>query len=198
MEDRERMQEIRFHGRGGQGTVLAGVLLAKAFFEAGYYVQTFPVFGVERRGAPVEAFLRLDRKKILIRSNVYAPNHVVVQDAKLLNSIDVTRGLEPGGWILINAPSAPADLERYRDFRLAIVDATGIAIRNRLGTSTHPIINTAVIGAFARMLEAPPIENVVNAITAEIPIQTDHNVTAARQAYEDVCLPDHMRRPAMS
>jgi pyruvate ferredoxin oxidoreductase gamma subunit/2-oxoisovalerate ferredoxin oxidoreductase gamma subunit len=49
------MQEIRFHGRGGQGTVVASILLAKAFFSAGYYVQTFPVFGVERRGAPVEA-----------------------------------------------------------------------------------------------------------------------------------------------
>jgi len=64
------MLEIRFHGRGGQGTVVASILLAKAFFDAGYYVQTFPLFGVERRGAPVEAYLRLDKKKILIRSNI--------------------------------------------------------------------------------------------------------------------------------
>jgi len=67
------MQEIRFHGRGGQGTVVASILLAKAFFSAGYYVQTFPVFGVERRGAPVEAYLRLDTEKILLRCNVYTP-----------------------------------------------------------------------------------------------------------------------------
>jgi pyruvate ferredoxin oxidoreductase gamma subunit/2-oxoisovalerate ferredoxin oxidoreductase gamma subunit len=56
------MQEIRFHGRGGQGTVVASILLAKAFFKAGYDVQTFPLFGVERRGAPVEAYLRLDKQ----------------------------------------------------------------------------------------------------------------------------------------
>jgi pyruvate ferredoxin oxidoreductase gamma subunit/2-oxoisovalerate ferredoxin oxidoreductase gamma subunit len=91
------MQEIRFHGRGGQGTVVASILLAKAFFKAGYDVQTFPLFGVERRGAPVEAYLRLDKQKILTRNNVYTPDHVVVQDAKLLQSVDVTRGLKPGG-----------------------------------------------------------------------------------------------------
>jgi 2-oxoacid:acceptor oxidoreductase gamma subunit (pyruvate/2-ketoisovalerate family) len=62
------MQEIRFHGRGGQGTVVASILLAKAFFKAGYDVQTFPLFGVERRGAPVEAYLRLDKQKILTRN----------------------------------------------------------------------------------------------------------------------------------
>ena len=81
------MQEIRFHGRGGQGTVVASILLAKAFFNAGYWVQAFPVFGVERRGAPVEAYLRLDKEKILTRSNVYTPDHVIVQDVKLLDTL---------------------------------------------------------------------------------------------------------------
>jgi len=65
------MHEIRFHGHGGQGTVVTSILLAKAFFNAGYYVQTFPVFGIERRGAPVEAYLRLDKEKVLIRKIVH-------------------------------------------------------------------------------------------------------------------------------
>jgi pyruvate ferredoxin oxidoreductase gamma subunit/2-oxoisovalerate ferredoxin oxidoreductase gamma subunit len=193
-----RMQEIRFHGRGGQGTVVAGVLLAKAFFEAGYFVQSFPLFGVERRGAPVEAFLRLDRSNILIRSNVYTPNHVVVQDAKLLNNIDVTRGLQPGGTILINTPAPPADRSRFGAFRLAVVDATGIAIRNRLGTSTHPIINTAVVGAFARVFEAPPLETLISAIAADIRIQTEANVNAAREAHAAVRVLGTAPQPAMS
>ncbi len=81
------MQEIRFHGRGGQGTVLASIALAKAFFQAGKWVQTFPVFGSERRGAPVEAYLRLDDSKIYVRSNVYEPDHVVVQDLRLLQLV---------------------------------------------------------------------------------------------------------------
>ena len=137
------MQEIRFHGRGGQGTVVASIMLAKAFFKAGYYVQTFPVFGVERRGAPVEAYLRLADSKILIRSNVYSPDHVVVQDIKLLQSVDVTKGMKTGGWILLNTVDAP-DEPGLKDFRVATVDATSIALNRKLGTRTHPIINTAM------------------------------------------------------
>ena len=180
------MQEIRFHGRGGQGTVVASILMAKAFFKAGYYVQTFPVFGVERRGAPVEAYLRLAKKKILIRSNVYTPDHVVVQDAKLLQTIDVTSGLKPGGWILINAPAAPDSLKPFAGYRLAWVDATGIAIQNQLGLGTHPIINTAMIGALARVLEGPPLEMISDAIHQEIAAQPQKNVLASQEAHKQV------------
>jgi len=182
------MQEIRFHGRGGQGTVVASILMAKAFFKAGYYVQTFPVFGVERRGAPVEAYLRLASERILIRSNVYTPDHVVVQDAKLLQTIDVTSGLKPGGWILINAPGPPDDLKPFTGYRLAWVDATRIAIDNQLGLGTHPIINTAMVGAFARVLEGPSLEIIADAIHQEITTQPQKNVQASRQAHEQVQL----------
>ena len=182
------MQEIRFHGRGGQGTVVASILLAKAFFSAGYYVQTFPVFGVERRGAPVEAYLRLDREKILLRCNVYTPDHVVVQDAKLLKNVDVTRGLKPGGWIVVNAAAQPENPAIFSGFRLAYLDATGIAIQNRLGTRTHPIINTAMIGAFARVLDIPPLNMISAAIKEDISIKPELNIQAAKDAYENVNL----------
>ena len=182
------MQEIRFHGRGGQGTVVASILLAKAFFRAGYWVQTFPVFGVERRGAPVEAYLRLDKEKILIRSNVYTPDHVVVQDEKLLDSVDVTAGLKPGGWVLVNASGRPENLAVFSGFNLAWVDATGIAIQNQLGTSTYPIINTAMIGAFTRMLEMPPLEMISDAIIEDIPVKPEQNIRAAKDAYDRVQL----------
>jgi len=184
----QTMQEIRFHGRGGQGTVVASILMAKAFFKAGYYVQTFPVFGVERRGAPVEAYLRLAKEKILIRSNVYTPDHVVVQDAKLLQTIDVTSGLKPGGWILINAPAPPQNLALFTGYRLAWVDATGIAVHNQLGLGTQPIINTTMIGAFARVLEGPPFEMISEAIQQEITTQPQKNVSASQQAHEQVQL----------
>lgn len=182
------MIEIRFHGRGGQGTVVASILLAKAFFDAGYYVQTFPLFGVERRGAPVEAYLRLDKKKILVRSNVYTPDHVVVQDPKLLRSVEVTKGLVDGGWILINAPELPGNLEPFAPYRLACVDATAIAVDNRLGTRTHPIVNTGMIGAMARILDMPPIDMVKKAIASEISVKPEQNVKAAQQAFEQVHL----------
>ena len=180
------MQEIRFHGRGGQGTVVASILLAKAFFSAGYYVQTFPVFGVERRGAPVEAYLRLDEEKILIRCNVYTPDHVMVQDVKLLENVNVTGGLKPGGWILLNSPSARENLEDFSGFRLAWVDATGIALQHRLGTRTHPIINTAMVGAFARIMEMPPLDMISTAIEEDIRTKPEQNIKACREAYENV------------
>ena len=180
------MQEIRFHGRGGQGTVVASVILAKAFFKAGWHVQTFPVFGVERRGAPVEAYLRLDDKKILIRSNLYTPDHVVVQDGKLLAYVDVTKGLKPGGWVLLNAPRFPEDLSPFSDFRLAVVDAAGIALDRQLGSRTQPIINTAMVGGFARVFGGPPLESIAQAIEEEIPVKQAANIRAAETAYEAV------------
>lgn len=180
------MHEIRFHGRGGQGTVVASILLAKAFFRTGFYVQTFPLFGVERRGAPVEAYLRLDKEKILIRSNIYTPDHVVVQDIKLLETVDVSKGLKPGGSILINTRDVPDNTEPFSGFRLAFVDADHIAADNGLGTRTHPIINTAMIGAFAKVLGMPPLDTISAAIKTEIHVKTDQNVLAAQQAYESV------------
>jgi 2-oxoacid:acceptor oxidoreductase gamma subunit (pyruvate/2-ketoisovalerate family) len=180
------MQEIRFHGRGGQGTVLASISLARAFFDAGWEVQTFPNFGVERRGAPVEAYLRIDHQKIRLRSGVYSPDHVVVMDAKLTAVIDVARGLKPGGWILINSPETPAT-ELFSDgFRPAWVDATAIALTHRLGTPTHPIINTAMMGAFARIMQMPEMDHIEAAIRREVPAKKEENVAAARDAYQQV------------
>ena len=182
------MVEIRFHGRGGQGTVLATILLAKAFFQAGYYVQSFPLFGVERRGAPVEAYLRLDRAKILVRTNVYTPDHVVVLDHTLLAGADVTRGLKQGGWILVNAPESPPELASFKGFRLAFVDATRIALEHRLGTRTHPIVNTAITGALARILGAPPLTAIAEAIREEVPDIVDQNIKAVEAAYTEATL----------
>ena len=176
--------EVRFHGRGGQGTVIASILMAKAFFQAGYFVQSFPFFGVERRGAPLEAYLRFDHRKILIRTNVYAPDHVIVLDRSLLSSIDVARGLKTGGVILINAP----DLSglKFSDFQTGAVDATKIALKHRLGTRTNPIVNTAMIGAFSKMLGIPPMDAVDQVIIEEVPSSPEENINAARDAFDEV------------
>ncbi len=180
------MLEIRFHGRGGQGTVVATILLAKAFFDAGFFVQSFPLFGVERRGAPVEAYLRVDSKQILVRTNVYQPDHVAILDHTLLNAVDITYGLRPGGWVLINSPKVPALLDRFSGFRLALIDATSIALQHELGTRTHPIVNTAIIAALARLIGAPPMAAVAMAIEEEIPEYFERNTLAAKDAYEAV------------
>jgi pyruvate ferredoxin oxidoreductase gamma subunit/2-oxoisovalerate ferredoxin oxidoreductase gamma subunit len=180
------MLEIRFHGRGGQGTVVAAILLAKAFFQAGYQVQSFPFFGVERRGAPVEAYVRVNKEKILLRTSVNFPDHIVVQDQTLLQGVDVARGLKPGGWVLINASAVPEDLKAFAKFQLACVDANRIAIKHHLGTRTHPVVNTPMIGAFAHILGIPPMEDIIAAIREDIPGEVDRNVRAAKEAYEKV------------
>jgi 2-oxoacid:acceptor oxidoreductase gamma subunit (pyruvate/2-ketoisovalerate family) len=177
------MEEIRFHGRGGQGTVLASIAMAKAFFAAGFWVQTFPVFGSERRGAPVEAYLRLDTKKILLRSNVYEPDHVFVQDSRLLDTVDVTKGLKAGGWILLNSPGLPEKAERFAAFKLACVDASRIAREHGLGSRNQPITNTAMMGAFARVLSSPPLQALLEAIESEMPAKRAVSAVAAREAY---------------
>jgi len=96
------IKEIRFHGRGGQGAVTAADILAVASFKDGKFCQAFPVFGTERRGAPVAAFVRISDSFIRIRSQIYSPDYVVVQDSSLIDVIDVADGLVPGGIILIN------------------------------------------------------------------------------------------------
>jgi len=180
------MMEIRFHGRGGQGTVIASILLSKALFQAGYQVQSFPVFGVERRGAPVEAYVRFDKEPILVRTNVYRPDHVVVQDHTLLQSVDVTRGLKKGGWIIINSPAPPDDVSPFQGFQLAYVDASRIALRNKLGTRTHPIVNTPMLGAVSRVFDMPSMDTIAAAIREEVPRETERNLKAARDAYDEV------------
>ena len=154
------MQEIRFHGRGGQGTVVAAILLAKAFFQAGFHVQSFPSFGVERRGAPVEAYLRIGSEKILARTTITAPQHILVQDCRLMQTVAVTQGMQSGGWALLNTPADADFSHQFSEFRLASVDATRIAMENNLGTRTHPMVNTAMIGAFAKIGRASCRERV--------------------------------------
>ncbi|GAB4265177.1 MAG: pyruvate/ketoisovalerate ferredoxin oxidoreductase subunit gamma [Deferrisomatales bacterium] len=180
------MIEIRFHGRGGQGAVVASNILAVACFLEGKYVQAFPAFGVERRGAPVEAYIRVDRQKVLLRTNVYTPDHVVVLDPTLIDVVDVARGLKPGGTLLLNTDKPPEAFERFRDFRVCTVDASRIAIRHRLGSRTHPIVNTAILGAFARATGLVSIDAVCEAIRDEVPSHHEANAAAAREAHDSV------------
>lgn len=177
------MRELRIHGRGGQGAVIASKLLASALFLEGQSVQSFPAFGVERRGAPVTAFLRHSSKPILLRCEISSPDDLIVLDPTLIHAIDVTAGLKLGGSILINSaapPSAYPDL--VRRFRVGTVDAGAIAERHRLGSKTQPIVNTSILGACAAFLGTVSLETVCRAIRDEIPVRPEDNVSAAREA----------------
>lgn len=180
------MIEIRFHGRGGQGAVVASNILAVACFLEGKHVQAFPAFGVERRGAPVEAYVRVDEKKVLVRTNVYTPDHVVVMDPTLIEVVNVARGLKPGGTLLLNTDKRPEDFERFTDYAVCAVDASRIALRHLLGSRTHPIVNTSILGAFSRVTGIVSIDAVCEAIREEVPSHHEANTAAAREAHESV------------
>jgi 2-oxoacid:acceptor oxidoreductase gamma subunit (pyruvate/2-ketoisovalerate family) len=178
------MVEIRFHGRGGQGTVVASKILADAIAKEGNWVQAYPEFGVERRGSPVVAFIRIDNKPIYDKSRIYAPDHVVVVDPTLVEAIDITEGLKAGGTIIINSDRKPEDFSFHGNFRVRTINATGIAVKNRLGTLAAPIVNTAIAGAVIKVLGLTKFESLAKAIREGIAIKPEDNVKAAQEAYE--------------
>ena len=177
------MIEIRFHGRGGQGAVVASELLAQAAFLEGLYPQSFPFFGVERRGAPVTAYTRIDGRPIQLRTRITAPDVVVVLEPGLFQVVPVTLGLKPEGLLLVNSPKAPEELSTPYAGRRATVDATSIARELKLGSASTPIVNTAVLGAFARASLVVREESVDTAIARFLPTRTEENRRAAHEGF---------------
>jgi 2-oxoacid:acceptor oxidoreductase gamma subunit (pyruvate/2-ketoisovalerate family) len=182
------MLEIRFHGRGGQGTVVGSSILGMAFFYEGNFVQFFPEFGVERRGAPVQAFLRVSDSKVKAHYNIYEPDHIVLFDSVLLNSVNVTQGLKSNGWILVNSKKKPDEFTFDKKYRVATIDADGISLANRLGTEASPIINAAMIGAFSRIINTLSFDSVIKAIKESVPAKVSENIASAETAYKKVLM----------
>lgn len=178
------MFEIRFHGRGGQGSVTASQILALAAFNEGKYVISFPFFGTERRGAPVTAFTRIDDEPILLKTQIYNPDAVVILDPYVMTSSDVTSGVPDRGYLIINTGKTPGEIEG--NFRIATVDAISIAVRHGLGDRTNPIINTAMIGAFARSTGIISRDSAISAVRELSPSKKEENAKAAAEAFDSV------------
>jgi 2-oxoacid:acceptor oxidoreductase gamma subunit (pyruvate/2-ketoisovalerate family) len=184
------MIEIRLHGRGGQGAVVGANILAEAAMREGKYVQAFPLFGAERRGAAVQAFLRVDTKHIYMRDIVERPDHVIVLDAGLIKTkaAQVDKGLKVGGWILINSRESPEVFNFSSDFSVATVDASSIAVKHGLGTAQSPIVNTAILGSFIKLIDLVSLDALLHAVEVEVPVKKEANVAAAKEAYHSVKL----------
>jgi len=178
------LKEIRIHGRGGQGGVTAAEMLARAAFKEGKWVQAIPFFGAERRGAPVKAFVRLADKPILVRSQVYNPDYVVVLDPALLEIVDISEGLKDNGIIIINTRKHPKEVS-FKGHRVAAVDATGIALELQLLVAGLPVLNTPMLGAFAKATGEVKLESVLEVIRQEWSgAAGEKNAKAALLAYE--------------
>jgi 2-oxoacid:acceptor oxidoreductase gamma subunit (pyruvate/2-ketoisovalerate family) len=182
----ENYIEVRFHGRGGQGIVTASALLSQAFFLEGKYPQSVPLYGPQRRGAPVTVFLRVGDKQIRQRSWVYNPQYVVVLDDSLVEIANVTQGVPEGGYLLVNTPhsnSRALGLDSS-SFRVAGLDADEIAYRLHLGGPPYPRINTLMLAAFAKTTQLVSLESVVQAAKEKFPPKDDRMESGMREAYE--------------
>ncbi len=174
-------KEIRFHGRGGQGTVSAAALMALAAFEDGFESQAFPKFGSERRGAPVEAYVRMSRSAIRGHNQVYQPNVIVIQDAGLLQSEPLLQGLKSGGLVVVNGEETLANDDD--GFRWVCLPASQIGERH-IG---RPLPNTVLLGALAAATQWVSLTALEKAVANHLAKKGEKvvnaNIEALREGY---------------
>jgi pyruvate ferredoxin oxidoreductase gamma subunit len=155
-----KLTEIRWHGRGGQGVVTAGKLLAETALGTGQYFQAFPDYGPERMGAPIKAYTRLSPEPIDLHCQIEDPDIVLVLDPTLLSTVPVTEGLKEDGVLLVNTPKSPIEIRAVTGFKTGkvfTIDASHIAIEE-MG---REITNTPMIGALAKATGLFDIDDLV-------------------------------------
>lgn len=179
------MIEVRWHGRGGQGIVTVSRLLAEAALLDGKYVQAFPEFGPERRGAPVTGYTRISDEPISIHSHIYTPDIVVMVDPTLLGKINVAKGLVEGGTIVAHTERSPAEAKKELGIEKAKVYTVN-AMRIALDILGRPIYNTAMLGALVKAAPVATLESLNKVVTERFPGAVgEKNIAAIKRAYEE-------------
>jgi 2-oxoacid:acceptor oxidoreductase gamma subunit (pyruvate/2-ketoisovalerate family) len=180
--------EICFHGRGGQGSVTAAnLLVAAALRDGNKGVQAFPLFGAERRGAPVRAFARISDEEIHLRSEVYSPDIVIVLDESIIGIVDVLKGFKKDGKILINTTKKPENFDFSDKYHVATVDATGVAIKHDILVGGIPVVNTPILGAVPKILDRVTLPSIQAVIKNKWKGEGGEiNVKATQDAYDSV------------
>ncbi len=173
------MYEIRLHSRGGQGGVTAAKLIAQAAFLDGKYATATPLYGAERRGAPVVSFIRIDDKPIRIYSHIRKPDLVIVLDTSIMQTVDVLAGLKEDGKVLVNSKH-PMELGNHKVYH---TDLTGIALSLDLVLAGNPILNTPLLGAVAKagIISRESVRKAISGAFAD-----ERNAKAALKAFEDM------------
>ena len=182
--------EIRWHGRGGQGAKTAALLLADVAFKTGQNVQGFPEYGPERMGAPITAYNRISQDKILVHSNIYHPDYVVVVDETLLTSVDVTAGLKESGAIVVNTPKSSDEIMEHLNGykgRVFTVDARKISVET-LGKNFP---NSPMLAAIVAVSGVMPREKFIHEMRASYqhkfakkPEVIDGNMQALERSFD--------------
>ncbi len=179
------MLEIRFHGRGGQGTVMAVKMLADSVLRSGKgECMAIPEFGVERRGAPVRAYARISTGPIKVRTRVYNPDLVVVMDPTFAEDKRVADGLKKDGTLFINSARSQTELAAFwKGFKVVVFDAKKVALAHGLGSPAAPMVNTAMMGALCAAMDIADLPSLERSIKDSVPVKVDENLAAARESY---------------
>ncbi|MBA7561395.1 pyruvate synthase [Candidatus Atribacteria bacterium 1244-E10-H5-B2] len=186
----EKLIEVRWHGRGGQGAVTASKLLATSALAEDKYIQAFPEYGPERMGAPIQSFTRISETPIKIHCHVTNPHMVVVLDPTLLGVVDVTEGLTEDGVLIINSEDSPAQIREKLNLKgrkVYTVDANKIAQE----TIGRPLPNTPLIGALIKATGLLKLEKVLADIEDKFKKKfnskiVEGNINAIKRAYQEV------------
>jgi pyruvate ferredoxin oxidoreductase gamma subunit len=178
-EGDDNMLEIIIQGRGGQGAQTAGNLLAAAFHAQGLHVQCFASYGGARRGTPVNSHLRVDQRPVRVRCDIELANAILCFDASLLEGkLLATAG--PDTLIVVNSARSAAQFAQLLPARRVIpIDALTISRQHGLGR----IVNSALLGALARVIETPTLAVLTQALVDNAPKQPDENVAACTEGY---------------
>lgn len=181
------MQEIRWHGRGGQGAKTVSQLLANINLGEGKFVQAFPEYGPERSGAPVKAYNRISDSQIQVHSGVYQPDIVVVIDSTLIHSENPTQGLKDEGILLVNSPKKPSEIQEMMgdNTKVITVDADRIAKEAGTGFANIPMLGALVklLGSDLELVKKEIKKLMSKKLTNDI---VDKNIRALEEGYKQI------------
>jgi 2-oxoisovalerate ferredoxin oxidoreductase gamma subunit len=174
------MKEIRLHGRAGQGARMAAEILASALVREGKYASAFPMFGAERRGAPITAFLRFDDTPVRLTTQIYEPDCLVVLDPSQLKPATFN-GLQPGGILALSTSRQITDRIHPNVDVIGFTDATAIALEE-IG---RPIVNTCMLGVFTKTTGWTSLDSILTSLEEYFsgPL-LEKNARAVRKGFE--------------
>ncbi len=180
------MYEVIWHGRGGQGVVIAAQILAESAYMQGFKgVTSAPTFGPERRGAPLTASTKVSETPIRTFAQIEFADIAVVLDASLLKVIDIHSSLRPGGLVILNTPLKAEEAGIADGHPVAVVDGAGIAFRHHLIKEGAPMVNTPLLGAFARAVDWVSLDFIEKGLKSKLSSSIlANNLSALRDAYE--------------
>jgi 2-oxoacid:acceptor oxidoreductase gamma subunit (pyruvate/2-ketoisovalerate family) len=177
------LKEIRLHGRGGQGVAAASRMLTSAFVNDGKWASGFPVFGVERRGAPIAAFARCDDGPIREKTQIYTPDCLIVIDSRLIRSPGIFEGIKPGGILVLNTPHMIEENPHKNLKMIGMVDATEVGLKE-IGL---PATNTCMLGAFARTTAWVELKSLIQSLNEYFDGEMlKKNIRCVERGFEEV------------